>query len=558
MTAPQAAADPTVATARGAEQEEPVATARGAEHHQPIGPIAELVVGLAADLLGVPTIELDDDFLRSGGSSLLAARFAARLSTAVGVPVRLNEVLENPVIGEVVALVEARYRDERGIRQEPLRPAPRDTALPASIMQENQLLRDSRALGLGRPNPPRIVPLVWPVEGRLDPVIVQATLDELVRRHEAFRTAFEVTDTVTQRIAEPGPVGLTSRSGSVDEVVAAAAREPFAFDGTPLLRGILVEGDEGRQTLVVAADHTVFDGFSADVLFGDFAAVYRALHAGDPLPPVPPFQQADCVVWQNRRLHGETRERILGYWRGQLGAAGPFPPLDLPGADLDPPAADWLDTQWSPADRDALFQQARRHDVTLFTVLLGAVQHAVARTLGRDEVIVHSPVINRDHPDMEHVIGWFATSAVFRTRIEDEASIQDHLDRVRSTTLDAYAHQVPLPVLTRELQTGVFGGARTERPPRVFLGFDERLVPPVAVLPGATLTMVQTGAHGRPQPGLSFYTRVDGEGLNIALSAWRRDTSAVLYPALLAGVEEFLRAFVADPKQRLGDLGASE
>jgi non-ribosomal peptide synthetase component F len=62
-------------------------------------------------------------------------------------------------------------------------------------------------------------------------------------------------------------------------------------------------------------------------------------------------------------------------------------------------------------------------------------------------------VANRQHQDTEGLIGLFANLVVLRTHLGGNPSLRQVLRRVRSTTLDAYAHQdIPFEYLARRLE----------------------------------------------------------------------------------------------------------
>ena len=73
----------------------------------PRTPTEERVATIAADLLGVDTVGVLDDFYAAGGHSLLAARLIARVNESFGVHVRLGEFLLRPRIADLATLVEA-------------------------------------------------------------------------------------------------------------------------------------------------------------------------------------------------------------------------------------------------------------------------------------------------------------------------------------------------------------------------------------------------------------------------------------------------------------------
>jgi non-ribosomal peptide synthetase component F len=71
---------------------------------------------------------------------------------------------------------------------------------------------------------------------------------------------------------------------------------------------------------------------------------------------------------------------------------------------------------------------------------------------GREDIRLGTLVANRQHQDTEGLIGLFANLTILRTHLGGNPSLRQVLQRVRTTTLDAYAHQdLPFEHLARAL-----------------------------------------------------------------------------------------------------------
>ncbi|HEY0698340.1 MAG TPA: acyl carrier protein [Micromonospora sp.] len=79
------------------------------EPERPGDPVAEVVTAAWATVLRVERLTPADNFFRLGGDSLVAARLAAQLRTALEVRVPMGAVFEYPNLGEFVAALRAEY-----------------------------------------------------------------------------------------------------------------------------------------------------------------------------------------------------------------------------------------------------------------------------------------------------------------------------------------------------------------------------------------------------------------------------------------------------------------
>ncbi|HEX6864209.1 MAG TPA: amino acid adenylation domain-containing protein, partial [Thermoanaerobaculia bacterium] len=299
----------------------------------PRTPVEEVVAGLWAELLGVERVGAEGHFFALGGHSLLAARVISRLRQAFGVELPVRDLFEAPTVAELAARVEAARRTT-GPAVPELVPVLREGAPPLSFAQQRLWLLDQLQPGTPLYN----LPLLLRVEGPLDAAVLERSLGEIVRRHEALRTVFAVAgDAPVQVILPPAPFALRrvdlsdlpEREAAALALARDEAGRPFDLARDLKLRGLLVRLGEEDHVVALTLHHVASDGWSMGLLVREVATLYAAFseRQPSPLPPLP-VQYADFAVWQRSWLHGETLEREIGWWRQQL--AGLPPLLDLP------------------------------------------------------------------------------------------------------------------------------------------------------------------------------------------------------------------------------------
>ena len=85
--------------------------------------------------------------------------------------------------------------------------------------------------------------------------------------------------------------------------------------------------------------------------------------------------------------------------------------------------------------------------------LLAAFQTLLHRYTGQDDIVVGSPIANRNRIEIEGLIGFFVNTLVLRTDHSGNPAFREVLRRVRETALEAYAHQdLPFEKLVEELR----------------------------------------------------------------------------------------------------------
>ncbi len=300
--------------------------------------------------------------------------------------------------------------------------------------------------------------------------VLAASLREIVRRHAVLRTTFALHDgqpvqviaaagRVPLPLVDLGALPLERREPAAWGLALADAARPFDLARGPLLRVCLLRLSATDFIAPSTMHHVIGDGWSSAVLFRELGAVYAAVARGAPSPlPELPLQYADFAVWQRQWLAGDVLAEQLDFWRGQL--AGAPPVLALPADRPHPPVAA---AAGAPGDRRALlipqplaaalktFSQAQ--GATLFMILLAGFKTLLCRICGQDDVVVGSPIANRNRTEIEGLIGFFANTLVLRTVFTGDPTFREVLGSVRQTTLGAYAHQdLPFEKIVEELR----------------------------------------------------------------------------------------------------------
>lgn len=309
------------------------------------------------------------------------------------------------------------------------------------------------------------VPIARRLRGRLDIGALRKALESLVLRHESLRTNFAAIDGKPMQIINEAPafafsvIDLSQRKdpdGEIERLGTAEAELPFDLTSDPLLRVKVLLLGEDDSVLFITMHHIVSDGWSMEVLVRDLAAFYEQFTTGIPAQlPELPIQYADYSVWQREWLESETMEKQLSYWRGQLHG---IPSLfELPKDRPRPPVQSYRGRLRSLVVPTVLAQQlnelSRKEGVTLFTTLLAALQTLLWRYTGQEDVVVGTPVANRNRPEIEGIIGFFVNTLVIRSDVSGNPTFRELLGRVREVVLNALANQdLPFEKLVDDLQ----------------------------------------------------------------------------------------------------------
>ncbi|WP_055546111.1 non-ribosomal peptide synthetase [Streptomyces kanamyceticus] len=338
----------------------------------------------------------------------------------------------------------------------PRRPA--DDRPPLSFAQRRLWFLDQMV----PESPAYNVPMTFRLRGPLRREVLERAAEEVVRRHESLRTRLpsengepwqEILDDVRVPI---DLVDVTEEPTRLDGLVFDEGRRPFDLATGPLLRITLYRLEPELHVVLLNAHHVVVDGWSLGLFWQELFTLYEAFAAGGASPLAElRVQYADFAVWQREHLSGDRLENQLDYWRKQLGddTENLELPLDRPRPPIQTFEGGDLRDVYPDSLRSELQQLCRREGVSLFVVLLGALNVLLHRYTGQRGIPVGSPVTNRTQVDIEPLIGMFVNTLVYKTDMSGDPDFREVLRRVQEVVNGAQQHQeVPFELLVDALQ----------------------------------------------------------------------------------------------------------
>jgi len=426
----------------------------------PRTPTEETLAGIWAEVFGHERISAEESFFDLGGHSLLATQAVSRLRQVFGIDLPLRQLFETPTVAGLGRFLDAERR--RGEPPPPIAPRTGDGEPPASFAQERLWFFEQ----LEPPSAAYNLPVQLELRGALDAELLARALDRVIERHESLRTTFRVLDgSPRQAIAEPSggalavvDLGASASAAEARRRARAEAERPFDLERGPLLRATLWRAAPEHHLLSLTMHHVVSDGWSMGILVRELGELYRAgLEKRPARLGELQIQYADFAVWQRNWLEGEELERQLDFWRRQLEGASPTLelPTDRPRGALGSTRGAQLPLILESGVRAEIEAAARRWGATPFMVLLAAYATFLARTSGQREVVVGSPIANRNRVEIEGLIGFFVNTLVLRVDLSGDPTFTELVARVRRLAFDAYAHQdLPFEKLVAELTPG--------------------------------------------------------------------------------------------------------
>ena len=452
---------------------------RSDSYEAPANPTEQLLANIWLQVLNVEQVDRRNSFFELGGHSLLATQLLLRIKQTFSVSLPMRLLFENQSLmsmAQMIMNLSAQAGDAQGLDDTPLTVVSREHPLPLSFAQQRLWFLDQ----LVGANSAYNIPMVLRLRGEINEAALTQSLNAIIARHESFRTRFAKVDNAPVQMIHPFVAQAfefepVSDMAQVEARVKQAFTHSFELDSGELYRFDLlqfVDGESGEKqsVIIINLHHIIADGWSTGLFFSELIAHYRTFShnntlnvtgSGDEAEVVPnvpalAYQYADFAQWQRARLQGEVLQEKVDFWAEQLQDAPAL--LALP-TDRPRPAEQSFNgaTETVQFDRDLMEKLkaiSLENNATLFMTLLSAYSVLLSRYSGQKDVVIGSPVANRDRTEIENVIGCFINNLALRTRLENNPQFDALLQQTRDNTLQCYGHQdLPFEYLVDALNT---------------------------------------------------------------------------------------------------------
>ena len=409
------------------------------------------------------------------------------------------------------------------------------------------------------------IPVLIRLSGELDVGALEQSFAEILRRHETLRASFVLEEgNPKQIVADPLPfsmlttdlsgLGLEQAEAEAKRLAVAQLQTPFDLTQGPLFRAALYRISATEHRLALTFHHIVTDAWSFGILFHELSACYAAFSKREQpnLQPLP-IQYADFAQYQRELFETAALRKQLSYWRERL--SGPLPLLDLPTDHPQPMLQTFAGAQsrhiFSRETSEKIRRFARQQNATLFMALLAGFKLLVHRYSNQEDIIVGTPVAGRTRMETETLIGFFINTLALRTQVDGNISFRTLLDRMKETSLDAFANQeVPFEKLVEELHVK----RDLSRPPIFQVMFSLQNAPVREIsLPGLKLNVTRLdNSTSKFDITLDAFDREEGISCLVEYNTDLFELPTI--ERMVRSLEKLLEAAVQTPDEAIGRL----
>ena len=406
------------------------------------------LINILSKMLRVENISITDTLLDLGGDSLTAITLSTKILSKYNVQVNIKELLSSYTIKDLSDYIKENKNE--GTIKAKIEKAPEQEAYPLSSAQ-TRIYYNSKMIG--DQNLVYNMPGAIMVNKILDKEKVEESINKIIERHSTLRTKFVLeNNNVVQKIEPEVKLSVPVYHNSEDEVkeIINNFSKPFELEKAPLLRVELHYINNEKTLLLVDSHHIVMDGTSLNNLIIEFERLYN----GENLKKIP-IQYKDYAVWEEKFNKGEELKKIENYWVNKF-KNSEFEQLNLPYDYKITGTRSYNGNRVTNVIDEKKFRKIERYakkiGVSPYMFFISAFYILLYKYTGQNEIILGSPIANRDRNEMKRMIGMFVNNIVTKANINPEETFQNFLNEMREQILDDLSNQpYPFDMLVKKL-----------------------------------------------------------------------------------------------------------
>jgi amino acid adenylation domain-containing protein len=419
------------------------------------------ILELDKDKLGIR-----DDFFRLGGNSILAIKLVSRLNKQLSSNIGVSLIFKCNTIERLANYL--KDHNEETVNIQSLTIVEKDKYL-LSFAQERLWFIEKYEEGTNAYN----ISMIFNLKDTIKLDILEKSIRGIVSRHEVLRTLIKYNndDQAYQLVLDDKDyplnivrVRINSRE-ELDQELTRQVNYIFNLGNEHPIRVVIyhlhnkAEAGLSKYVLSILIHHIAFDGWSIDIFLKELEAHYhyylsqsQGLTCTLNLPKLA-IQYKDYALWQRNYLTGERLNNQISYWKNKL---TDFEKLNLYIDKLRPSQINYLGKEvyfdLNESISIILRELAKEFKVSLYSLLLAGYYLTLSVYSNQNDIIIGTPIANRQYSQIEHLIGFFINSLALRTKHNPNYTIKEFIQMVGNEVVEAHAHQdLPFEKLVEEL-----------------------------------------------------------------------------------------------------------
>ena len=425
----------------------------------------KVIATIWQEVLNIDHISVEENFFDLGGHSLLAIKVVSRLRQKFKWDFSVRLLFESPTIKELAKDIQSTARNEPDVQKiNPIKLHSFRKSIPLSFSQkglwflqqlepENCAYNETRALRL---------------QGTFCKKSFNQALHFMVQRHASYRAFFVQNEGVAcQEIVSPDAINFDieeinlidmeadNKSSIIEQIYYQECIRPFNLEFAPLLRCKLLILANNDYIFLISKHHIIVDDWSFDIFYKELSVAYKSFLNGQQ-PQLKDLQinYIDYALWQQHWLTTDEAKNQLAYWRAKLENRINLEfPTDYQRPVRQKFKGENLSFHLLEEYVTGLKSLAQKTQATPYVILLSLFDVLLARYTGQEDIIIGTPIANRNNPQTEDVIGCFVNILLIRSNLGGNPTFFEFIIKNKEVIFEAQANQdMPFELLVNELQ----------------------------------------------------------------------------------------------------------
>lgn len=400
---------------------------------EPMGNIEERIKGIWKDILDVGKVGRYTNFFEIGGHSLNGISLIHKINSTFNVNLSVRTIFTHSTIAALAACV----KEQTKVKYNAIPKAENKEYYELSSAQKRlYIMNQLEGINVSYNSS------FWlKIEGKFDIDTFKAAYTKMIQRHVAFRTRFELHDEGPVQIIEKEVDSVIEvvelRNNDIDSVFKEFT-QPFDLNHAPLLRSKIVAVSDVLRYVFFDMHHIISDGTSVTI----FVKELFNLYFGKNLEELK-INYVDFSEWQNKQLNSEILLHQKEYWKQIYQKK--VSALKMPTDYERQKNLDFEGEYYGMVLSEKLMQDMTvlMHDsgCTTYMVLMSAYSILLHKYTGQCDIVIGSPIVGRESPDLDNVIGMFVNMIAIRCNIDPQTRYMDYLKQVGENCINAYDNQ---------------------------------------------------------------------------------------------------------------------
>ena len=414
-----------------------------------LSPNEEKLLSIVKNILKVETISITDNFFDLGGHSLLATKLAAIIRKEFNTEISLRDIFETTDFKSIASkLNSSSYSKNEKLH---IPKYEKGTDIPLSFAQQRLWFLDQMEPNSSFYN----IPFAVRLKGEFYMDVFKESIKKVIQRHKILRTVFENNNGKPfQKVYEVFDFDITvvDFSNLQETIKENKAREfcnreiekGFSLNKLPLFRIACLLMGNNEFIIVANFHHIISDGWSSEIFVREVSTIYySSINRVEYKLPILNIQYSDYSFWQREWLQDDELNKRISFWKNYLlnAPAKINLPIDKKRPDIQTYNGEIIESLFE----DKIFSEVNNinklHGTTSFMFFLSVFYLFLYRLTNQDDIVVGTPIANRELPEIHNLIGLFVNTIAIRGNLSENPKFTDLLKKVKNSAFEAFENK---------------------------------------------------------------------------------------------------------------------